>query len=66
MIEISENFPGKIQTESYVCGQRESMIHLFKCDILSGGKQVDGEYGTIFTGTIDEHIKTLKVIEVKV
>ena len=52
MIEISENFPGKIQTESCVCGQTESMIHLYKCEILSGGKQIDGEYETIFTGTV--------------
>ena len=64
MIEISENFPGKIQTESCVCGQTESMIHLYKCEILSGGKQIDGEYETIFTGTIDEQIKIFKVIEV--
>ena len=35
---------GKIQTESCVCGQRESMIHLYKYEILSGGKQIDGEY----------------------
>ena len=39
------------------------MKHLYKYEILSGEKQIDDEYETIFTGTIDEQIKTFKVIE---
>jgi hypothetical protein len=34
-----------------------------KCEILSGEKQIDDEYETIFTGTIDGQIKTIKLIE---
>ena len=38
-------------------GQRESMIHLYKCEILSGGKQIDGEYEKIFTGQLMNKLK---------
>jgi hypothetical protein len=44
MRKISANFPWKIKTES--------KKQLYKCKILSGGKQIDVEYETIFTGTI--------------
>ena len=29
------------------------MKHLYKCEILSGEKQIDDEYEAIFTETID-------------
>jgi hypothetical protein len=34
---------------------------MYKCEILSGGKQIDGEYETLFTGTIDEQFKMIEV-----
>ena len=54
MTEILENFPGKNLNEYCICGQKETIIHIYNCEILSDGKQYNYEYEIIFNGKIDE------------
>ena len=39
------------------------MLHIYDCEILNEGKQLDCKYENIFTGKIQEQIKIFKKVE---
>ena len=63
MLEMLENFPGKDLNEYCICGQKETIIHIYNCEILSDGEQYNYEYETIFNGKIDDQIEVFKIVE---
>ena len=65
MLEISENFPLKGIEENCVenCSEKLTIIHLYKCEILSDYKPVTSEYQEIFNGSLKEQISILTRIE---
>ena len=63
MTEILENFPGKDLDEYCNCGQKETILHIYNCEILRDGKQSNYEYERIFNGKIDEQIEVFIILE---
>ena len=64
MFEIQENFPMKEMKEtSCPCGEEETMLHIYNCEILNGKLRSRSNYTGIFTGTVNEQIKIFKRFE---
>ena len=48
MFEISENFPWKHMKNEGVCSQKEDMLHIYNCEILSDEGKPTLKYEIIF------------------
>ena len=56
MVDIPDNFPkGKTEFKC-ICGEKENMSHLYKCELLRQKKEINLEYEKIFNGTINQQI----------
>ena len=63
MFEISENFPGKQMEDECVCTEREEMLHIYNCEILSEGRKPTLIYENIFGDNINKQIEVFKHCE---
>ena len=64
MFEIQENFPMKEMKEtSCPCGEEETMLHIYNCEILNGKISLSRNYTGIFTGKLEEQITIFKRFE---
>ena len=63
MFEISENFPGNIMPSTCSCGEKETMIHLYKCEKLNCESNPEIEYEEIFGNKIRNQISVFEKIE---
>ena len=63
MIEISENFPGKNMESECHCGNEESILHIYNCDLLNQGNLSNIKYENIFNGDIKDQVKVLNKFE---
>ena len=60
MIEIYENFPGK---NEFICKEKESMSHIYYCEILNEGKYPILKFEKIYEGNINDQIEVFKHYE---
>ena len=64
MFEIQENFPMKEMKEtSCPCGEEETMLHIYNCEILNEKISISSYYTGIFTGKLEEQITIFKRFE---
>ena len=64
MFAIQENFPMKEMKEtSCPCGEEETMLHIYNCDISNGKISSSSNYTGIFTGKLEEQITIFKRFE---
>ena len=63
LFEISENFPGKQMEDECVCAEREEMLHIYNCEILSEGRKPTLKYENIFGDNLYKQIEVFKHCE---
>ena len=64
MFEIQENFLMKEMKEtSCPCGEEETMLHIYNCEILNRKLSSSSNYTGIFTGKLEEQITIFKRFE---
>ena len=61
MVNIPYNFPKGENQTLCVCHEKEDMLHIYNCEILSQGKQKQLPYETIFNGTMNQQIEIFKI-----
>ena len=55
MVQISYNFPQNKNIDKCVCGEEETMEHIYSCKLLNKEKY-QSSFNLIFTGNIGEQI----------
>ena len=63
MLDISTNFPTKYPNNKCVCGEIETMEHIYQCGLF--GLLPEISYEKIYNGSIQEQIKVFRSFEKK-
>ena len=62
MVQISYNFPQNKNIDKCVCGEEETMEHIYSCKLLNKEKY-QLSFNLIFTGNIGEQITIFKIFQ---
>ena len=63
MVQISYNFRQNDKIDTCLCGQEETMEHIYICKILNNEEPIE-PYQKIFTGNIGEQVTVFKRFQI--
>ena len=63
MIETYENFPSKQLKTECICGEIDSMSHIYYCETLNEGENPILKFEKIYEGNIKDQIEVFKHFE---
>ena len=62
MYDIPEIFPKGDKKYTCICGESETITHIYNCSILSEKNEANIPYEKIFNGNLDQQIMVFKLV----
>ena len=62
MVQISYNFPQNKNIDECLCGEKETLEHIYSCKLLNK-EEHQLSFNLIFTGNIGEQITIFKIFQ---